>query len=345
MERRHQVFISSTFADLKAERAEIVQALLELDCFPAGMELFPATSESAWDLIKGVIDDSDYYILVIGGRYGSQDVGGTSYTEKEYDYAVSTGKPVAAFLHANAGSIPQEKCETSDTGREKLAALRTRVESTHHCKYWSSADELGGKVSRAIVALRKSHPSEGWVPGAYAADETARIEAANLRARVAELEAHLTKVETDKSLPTQFNLASGDDQFSREIFYSIKDDSPDWRKVSVTWDRILRYVGPTLLQECTDEDFVEKLDLCFGHAADETNHEGKEVVEYNSVVIPHVIVDEIKVQLRALGFMVPGTKRRAVADKKTYWKLSSTGEARLISVQAIRKPSTAPSED
>lgn len=45
MDKRYQVFISSTYADLQDERQEVIQALLELDCIPAGMELFPAASE------------------------------------------------------------------------------------------------------------------------------------------------------------------------------------------------------------------------------------------------------------------------------------------------------------
>jgi Domain of unknown function (DUF4062) len=71
MERRYQVFVSSTFVDLQIERQATMQALLSLDHFPAGMELFPASDDDQWALIKGVIDDSDYYVLVIGGRYGS----------------------------------------------------------------------------------------------------------------------------------------------------------------------------------------------------------------------------------------------------------------------------------
>ncbi|HDV1518665.1 TPA: DUF4062 domain-containing protein, partial [Salmonella enterica subsp. enterica serovar Aberdeen] len=39
MDKRYQVFVSSTFADLEEERQEVMQALLELDCMPAGMEL------------------------------------------------------------------------------------------------------------------------------------------------------------------------------------------------------------------------------------------------------------------------------------------------------------------
>lgn len=56
LEKRFQVFVSSTFADLQKERQEVIQALLELDCLPSGMELFPAADEDQWTLIKRVID-------------------------------------------------------------------------------------------------------------------------------------------------------------------------------------------------------------------------------------------------------------------------------------------------
>src|SRR3954470_23293143 len=99
---RHQVFVSSTFLDLKEERAAIVSALLQLEAFPAGMELFPAADDDAWTLIKRVIDESDYYLLVIGGRYGSTEPETEiSYTEMEFDYAVAEGKPIMAFLHSD----------------------------------------------------------------------------------------------------------------------------------------------------------------------------------------------------------------------------------------------------
>jgi len=52
MDKRYQVFVSSTYADLQEERQEVMQALLELDCIPAGMELFPAANEDQWTLIR-----------------------------------------------------------------------------------------------------------------------------------------------------------------------------------------------------------------------------------------------------------------------------------------------------
>jgi len=70
------------------------------------MEMFPAADDDAWTLIRKVIDDSDYYLLVIGGKYGSVDpIEEISFTEKEYDYAVKKGKPVMAFLFGDPGKL------------------------------------------------------------------------------------------------------------------------------------------------------------------------------------------------------------------------------------------------
>ncbi|WP_289301301.1 DUF4062 domain-containing protein [Sporofaciens musculi] len=95
--KRYQIFVSSTFVDLKKERAAVLESILHLKCFPAGMELFPSASESQFNYIKRIIDDSDYYILLIGGRYGDDSMG-LSYTEQEFDYAAGKGIPILAFL-------------------------------------------------------------------------------------------------------------------------------------------------------------------------------------------------------------------------------------------------------
>lgn len=89
MDKRYQVFVSSTYSDLHEERSKVIQTLMEMDCIPAGMELFPAIDQEQFEFIKKVIDDCDYYLLIIGGRYGSLTNDGISFTEKEYDYAVS----------------------------------------------------------------------------------------------------------------------------------------------------------------------------------------------------------------------------------------------------------------
>jgi hypothetical protein len=163
MEKRYQVFVSSTFSDLWAEREAVLRAILELYHMPAGMELFPAANARAWDVIAGVIEASDYYVLVIGGRYGSLDENGISYTEKEYEFARACGKPIIAFLHQAPEDLPRSRTETDHARWQKLLDFRQKVESRHTCEYWRNAAELEKQVQRALTEATRTTPATGWI--------------------------------------------------------------------------------------------------------------------------------------------------------------------------------------
>src|SRR5882672_805729 len=147
MEKRYQVFVSSTYDDLREGRQEVMHALLELDCMPAGMELFPASNDDQRTLIYSVIDECDYYIVIVAGRYGSIGPDGMGYTEMEYRYAVEKGKPVIAFLHRDPQSLPAKLTEQNEEGRQKLQQFRELLQ-TKVCKLWETPTELGSVVSR-----------------------------------------------------------------------------------------------------------------------------------------------------------------------------------------------------
>jgi hypothetical protein len=175
MDRRYQVFVSSTYMDLQEERAEVMQALLELDCMPSGMELFPAANQEQWNWIKRVIDESDYYLVIVGGRYGTIcEETGISYTEMEYRHALEVGKPVIGFLHENPAKIEAGKTETLPESKGKLEQFRKLVEQ-RLCKYYSTPADLGAKVSRSITQLIKHQPTLGWVRGNVVDDNHARL--------------------------------------------------------------------------------------------------------------------------------------------------------------------------
>jgi len=159
---KHQVFVSSTFLDLVEERQEVMHALLELDCIPAGMEFFPAANNTAWELIQKRILDSDYYIIIVGGKYGSMDATGISFTEKEYDFAQQNGLPIIPLLHENPDAIVMGKSEAGHTTRIKLQEFREKIQKHHHCKYWLNSEDLAAKATRGIVNARNEHPRSGW---------------------------------------------------------------------------------------------------------------------------------------------------------------------------------------
>ncbi|EJL02022.1 hypothetical protein PflQ2_3557 [Pseudomonas fluorescens Q2-87] len=99
MKRKLQVFISSTYTDLIEERQAAVGAILKSGHIPAGMELFTAGDRSQMETINDWIDQSDVYMLILGGRYGSiESSTNLSYTELEFDYAVAQNKPMFSVV-------------------------------------------------------------------------------------------------------------------------------------------------------------------------------------------------------------------------------------------------------
>ncbi len=121
MNKKLQVFVSSTYTDLIEERQAAVQAILDAGHIPAGMELFKAGNESQLKTIYKWIDVSDVYMLILGGRYGTiEENSGKSYTQLEYEYALSKDIPVFAVvlsqssLTAKINSIGYDKATEQD---------------------------------------------------------------------------------------------------------------------------------------------------------------------------------------------------------------------------------------
>ncbi|HRJ60319.1 MAG TPA: DUF4062 domain-containing protein, partial [Azospirillaceae bacterium] len=167
MQKKFQIFISSTFIDLEEERRAVIEAILDLGHIPIGMEAFQAGNEEQWDYIKKRIDESDYYVVLVAERYGSEK-DGVSYTEMEYDYARAQNVPVAAFLLAEEARTEwrARKADYIDNP-QKLNAFREKCWKLL-CKQWKSKDELARLCSNSINTLIRDNPRDGWIPAKQA---------------------------------------------------------------------------------------------------------------------------------------------------------------------------------
>lgn len=163
MEKKYQVFVSSTYEDLKEERLAVISALLDNDCIPVGMEQFPASGLGVMAYIEKSLMNCDYYVLILAGRYGSEDVDGIGFTEKEYNYAKEQGIPILVFYVKNPENLPFAKCEETPVGREKLAKFREKVLSMSTAKGYSSIDDLRAQVITSINRAKIDTPREGWI--------------------------------------------------------------------------------------------------------------------------------------------------------------------------------------
>lgn len=223
----HQIFVSSTFRDLRSEREAVTWAILKTRNIPAGMEAFPATDERGWKIIKKTIDDSDIYILILGFRYGSVDQETKiSWTQKEYRYAKEQGIPVLAFLR-NLEDTPGSEI---DEKRSRISDFRAEVEQSFKVAYWRKAEDLVSSVSQAIPlkiqdCIDDGSPRPGWIRGSFAgikvAEELAMLSDENrgLREQVRVLQVEQSHVIERERTPSMIFSTEGSTSSPEELKY------------------------------------------------------------------------------------------------------------------------------
>ncbi len=167
--KKLQVFVSSTYLDLIKERQAAVEAILTSGHIPAGMELFSAGDKSQMEVIKRWIDESDVYLLLIGGRYGSVDPeSDKSYTHLEYEYAINTGKPFFALMITEKHLDEKVKGEGKDVLEldhpQKLRDFKALIK-TKIVKFWDDPRDIKLAILQKLPEFERRPELTGWIPG------------------------------------------------------------------------------------------------------------------------------------------------------------------------------------
>lgn len=223
------------------------------------MEIFPAADEEQLAFIKKIIDDSDYYVLILGGRYGSVSAQGISYTECEYDYAIEQRKHVLAFVHPAPADLPLEKRDTEPGLEQKLAKFREKVRSGRLVKEWRSCADLPGLVAVAMQRAIRVYPSTGWVRSSGKEEKDLlrqineiRTENEQLKSEIAELKRNARPVQ----LP--FKLADLDE--TTTIAYSYRHNGRKYTKTaSPSWRYLFKCISPIILTQPNDAKAIDAI--------------------------------------------------------------------------------------
>jgi hypothetical protein len=334
MNKRYQVFISSTYADLKEERAKVIQTIMELDCIPAGMEIFPAIDEEQFEFIKKVIDDCDYYLLIIGGRYGSLSEEGISYTEMEYDYAIRKGIKIIAFVHSKPDEIPLGKSEKDSDLRQKLQEFRDKVSTNRLIKFWSNANELPGLVALSLSKTIKTYPATGWVRGNTTTNPEVYKELSELRKENQELRDGNISDDNLQSISAE-ELADLDDEIKVSGThrywndYEKRDRNSSWEK-SISWNQIFSLLSPYLLDRPSDSGIKDTLSQAIYKATTEPIKKG-------SAKIDDQDFQTIKIQLKALGLIDLKYTKTTNGGMALFWYITEKGENLMIKLRTFKK--------
>lgn len=167
MEKKYQIFISSTYNDLKEERRKVQDTILSMYHFPIGMEMFSAGDEEQWEIIQDTIDSSDYYVLIVGHKYGSviergKDKG-ISYTQKEFRYALKKEIPILAFLIDKNAKITTDMIERDAIKEKKLEEFKKEIKKNRMVQWWTNKEDLANKVMVALNKQMNRIPRPGWI--------------------------------------------------------------------------------------------------------------------------------------------------------------------------------------
>ncbi|HHX8579332.1 TPA: DUF4062 domain-containing protein [Vibrio diabolicus] len=330
MDKRYQVFVSSTYVDLKEERQSVLQTLMEMDCIPAGMELFPAADQEQWEFIKRIIDDCDYYLLIIGGRYGSVADDGLSYTEKEFDYAVSKGVKVIALLHQDPDDLPRSKSELEEAKYQKLQKFREKVSDGRLVRFWKDASQLPGEVSLSLNKTMKMFPAVGWVRADSAASQELLVELNDVRKENEALKAKILKLNEGSSLIPSNELADFDSRFEVKGQYSLyalsinrATSHVNWTK-ETTWAELFGLLSPFLVgapHESLVNEFLA------------THYSGLDI-NNSDITSPEVDTQNfytIRIQLIALNLITVSNE-----NNDTRWHLTDLGTRKMLETRIVR---------
>lgn len=345
VEKRYQVFLSSTYADLREERQQVLHAILDAGCIPVGMESFPANDNDAWKFIEAVIRDCDYYVLVMAGKYGSEAKDGKSYTQKEYEYAKSLGIPVLAFPFRDIGELKGHNLETDETRRAKLAEFRKQVQDSHIVKLWETADGLKHAVLQALNHAQRTTPREGSIRARYAMNADSLNELEQLRKRVSELD-------KSEDLARQ-TYAADDDEMTFEVGYTVNgiaqwfsshdepppssvDDATGEYEYPCSWSEILSVIGPKAMSPVNQDILNFLLEV---HLHELIANDMEVPKDALLITIPPEQIESVAIQLAAIGYFQP-----VQMSGGPHWELTASGRRKIYAERAMKKKKSA-SED
>ncbi len=343
MDVRYQVFVSSTFVDLKEERSAVFQTLMEMDCIPAGMELFPAMDDEQWNFIKRIVDDCDYYILILGSRYGSVSEAGISYTEMEYDYAINKGLKVLAFVHEHPDHRPANLADGDPILKEKLDNFRKKVCTGRLVKFWNETKELPGLVALSLNKTIRTYPAVGWVRANRVASDAVFEEQNALLREIRDLKQKLAQYENEsESAANPGDLAGLDDAFGVSIYwteYGRTGRATQHLKEKLTWGEIFRRVAPDLEAHPSD--------AAVNYALGKSVLKIRQPDHKHSVNVESECFKTIRVHLQALGLIKAVYSGTTKGDTALFWNLTDAGRRLLVQLRSVKRndPANKPTSE
>ncbi len=350
IDKRYHVFISTTGADMQPERSVLAQTLASLGFFSWGLETrTPLTTAFA----RRQIDDCDYFVLLLGSRYGDLSASGVSYVHLEYIYAITKQKPVLVIMHESPDSRSPEVQEQTKEGQRKFEDFRRQLQRERDMVVtFREPRELEVILRHAMPQLTQRYPSLGWVRPNDAPMQALQLENEKLRQKNAQLMASgrgRSAASSTSSLDDDISatmgepgaldvpVVRGDELMSFDYRVHAYQDG-NFRELrprrQMTWNELLVAIGPGFRPPAPEENFARLLNEYLNISALRDVQETMPRAHATARCQINVrALHAIKVQFKNNQWIAPVGR-----DSRHHilWGLSALGEERLNKLMAVK---------
>lgn len=256
LDKRYQVFISTSGAEMQPERIILSQTLVGMGFFSWGLEQRTPLNTA---FARRQIDDCDYVVILLGSQYGEQSVSGVGYMHLEYIYAVTKQKPIIVFMHEDPASRDPSLHDTKPELQEKFKEFRQLLQQEADQVFcYRTLRDLEMAVRLNMPQMLERYPVSGWVRPQNT--QALHDEIDQLKAKVAQLERDGGTREVDPflSLPK----VSMHEVFSFEYrMHAYQDGNFKELKVQkrLTWAQLLAILGSTFINPTPEEFFSKRV--------------------------------------------------------------------------------------
>ncbi|MGH8581801.1 MAG: SUMF1/EgtB/PvdO family nonheme iron enzyme [Gammaproteobacteria bacterium] len=179
-----RVYVSSTFIDLEAFRAKVLERLRRSQSIVVAMEDYAAFDERPADKCLADVKGCDIYVGILAKRYGyipaDHNPEGLSITEMEYRQACDV-RCTRLIFQLNPDAPWLDKFNDRLTGEgdsgAKIQRFRVDIGARHGNRFFSDPEELAGLVLEAILAeINRDPPATGDTEKADFSDASQEID-------------------------------------------------------------------------------------------------------------------------------------------------------------------------
>ncbi|WP_290537806.1 MULTISPECIES: DUF4062 domain-containing protein [Alcanivorax] len=336
--KRYQVFISATFPDMQGARQALMLPMIEHGMIPTGLDSSAADGNTLLPVIQKLIETSDYFVLIVGGRYGTLSPMGLSELHREYIFAATKRKPIVAFIHDNPAMLRTDQQESTRDGQVRRDDFVRLLEEKVACFRWTTENGLAELAHKVIPNLMREHRADGWVRADQAGLGGGGAEVEALKARIEMLEKE-REDSLSQARPPLKTLSRGGDLVALDYSCNVYEGG-DCKLAMVTtrisWDQAFSCVAPLMINPASEPVMQKTLEDFIGRKAlADVQQDFPRAHAVRNVVLAAHSFNQIKIHLRALGLITKSPEK----DNRglPLWQLTSHGDNTMSQVMAVKR--------